>query len=61
MAAPISTQERRNLEQWLEESQARRQLIEQQVELINGMLVAQAEFSTALQENAAAFAKALPK
>lgn len=57
----ISPQERRNLEEWLEESIARRRLIEQQVELINGMLLSQGEFLKALQENAAAIAKAAPK
>lgn len=61
MNDPISPQERRNLEEWLEESIARRRLIEQQVELINGMLLSQGEFLKALQENAAAIAKAAPK
>lgn len=61
MAPPMSPEERSNLEQWLKESQARRRLIEQQVKLINGMLLAQSEFLKALQENAAAFAKAAPK
>lgn len=61
MTYPISPQERRNLEEWLEESIARRRLIEQQVELINGMLLSYGEFLKALQENAAAIAKAAPK
>jgi hypothetical protein len=61
MADSMSPQERRNLEQWLEESQERRRLIEQQVELINGMLLSQGEFFKALQENAAAIAKAAAK
>lgn len=57
MPSPVSPQERRNLE----ESIARRRLIEQQVELINGMLLSQGEFLKSLQENAAAIAKAAPK
>lgn len=61
MTHPISPQERRNLEEWLEESIVRRRLIEQQVELINGMLLSQGEFLKALQENAAAIAKVAPK
>ena len=61
MTHPISPQEQRNLEEWLEESIVRRRLIEQQFELINGMLLSQGEFLKALQENAAAIAKAAPK
>ena len=61
MTHSISPQERHNLEEWLKESIARRRLIEQQVELINQMLLSQGEFLKALEENAAAIAKATPK
>ena len=61
MPSSIFPQERRNLEERLEESIGRRRLIEQQVELINGMLLSQGMFLKSLQENAAAIAKAAPK
>lgn len=61
MPSSIFPQERRNLEERLEESIGRRRLIEQQVELINGMLLSQGKFLKSLQENAAAIAKAAPK
>ena len=61
MTHSISPQERRNLEEWLEESIARRRLIEQQVELINQMLLSQGGFLKAFEENAVAIAKAAPK
>lgn len=61
MPSSIFPQERRILEERLEESIGRRRLIEQQVELINGMLLSQGKFLKSLQENAAAIAKAAPK
>lgn len=57
MTHSISAQERRNLEEWLEESIARRRLIEQQVDLINQMLLSHGEFLKALEENGTAIEK----
>lgn len=61
MGGSISSEERRNLEQSLEESRKRRQLILEQVALINGLQRCQRKFFVALQKNAAAMAKLAPK
>ena len=61
MSNEVSLQERQNLEQWLKESEERRGLITQQVELIKGMMLSLDKFKADLQENAAAMRKAAPK
>ena len=55
----ISPADQHDLDAWLKESLVRRRLVEQQIALIDSMLLSQAEFQKALQENAAAMARAV--
>jgi hypothetical protein len=61
MANSLSSEERRQVEQWLDKSRRHRQLILEQVALISGLQRCQKRYFIALQKNAAALAKLAPK